>query len=247
MTMKIPRAVICDVYGTLLEVGPAPADAEERWQGLCRRLLGVEAPRSWSDHQQALRSEVRRVRSLAQAGGVAVPEVVWDDVVGAVLPAFASLPPADRDAFQLEQAGLNHQVRLFPGAGAVLSRWKAEGVLLGIASNAQPYSEAELQRELATEGLTMELFDGELSFWSWRHGFSKPDPHVFRVLDVRLRRRGIDPSTVWMMGDRLDNDIAPARALGWGTWHLSKSPGTNPGGDWDAVAAWWWGGETVDG
>src|ERR1051325_2066946 len=37
-------AVICDIYGTLLEVGPAPADADKRWARLWRQWLGA-APR----------------------------------------------------------------------------------------------------------------------------------------------------------------------------------------------------------
>ena len=37
------RAVIFDVYGTLLEVGPAAADADTRWQHLCREMLHMRA------------------------------------------------------------------------------------------------------------------------------------------------------------------------------------------------------------
>ena len=36
------RAVIFDIYGTLLEVGPPPPDADARWQRLCRDLLRAE-------------------------------------------------------------------------------------------------------------------------------------------------------------------------------------------------------------
>ncbi|MBI2498221.1 MAG: hypothetical protein HYV75_10040, partial [Opitutae bacterium] len=39
--MKI-RAIIFDVYQTLLEVGPPPADAGRRWDDLWRRMLGGE-------------------------------------------------------------------------------------------------------------------------------------------------------------------------------------------------------------
>ena len=36
------RAVILDIYGTLLEVGPPPPDADVRWQRICRDLLHTE-------------------------------------------------------------------------------------------------------------------------------------------------------------------------------------------------------------
>ena len=58
------------------------------------------------------------------------------------------------------------------------------------------------------------MFDPELRFWSFENGFSKPDPHVFRILTARLEARGISPSETLMVGDRFDNDIEPARAHG---------------------------------
>lgn len=233
------HAIICDVYGTLMEVGPGPSDAEARWEALYARVLGRSASRSWAAHEAALRAEVQRARSASQARGVAVPEVVWSEIVGEVLPELKTLPPSARDAFLVEQAALTHDVRLFPGVGICLERWRADGVVLGIASNAQPYSEVELEATLKPVGLSSNLFEPELCFWSWRFGFAKPDAHVFQLLDARLRRRGIPPSEVLMVGDRLDNDLKPAREWGWQTWHLSGSPKQQLGGDWAALAAWW--------
>jgi FMN phosphatase YigB (HAD superfamily) len=37
-----------------------------------------------------------------------------------------------------------------------------------------------------------------------------------------------------MVGDRADNDVEPARAHGWQTWHLA-APGTTGGGDWNEL------------
>ena len=36
------RAIIFDIYGTLLEVGPPPPDADARWQRLFADLLHSE-------------------------------------------------------------------------------------------------------------------------------------------------------------------------------------------------------------
>lgn len=235
------KIVICDVYGTLVEVGPEPVDRDERWRELHRRWFGRLPERDWETHRLALKAEVDRSRDLSKSRGVPVPEVVWEDIVGAVLPAWRLLERADRAAFLVDQAGLTHQLRLYPGVADVLRRWRREGVVLGIASNAQPYSEAELSRELATAGLGMDLFEPELQVWSWRQGFSKPDPHVFRILDVRVRRWGVAPGEVLMIGDREDNDMVPARAWGWQTWRLEPGPAREGGGDWSALTAWWWG------
>jgi FMN phosphatase YigB (HAD superfamily) len=41
-----------------------------------------------------------------------------------------------------------------------------------------------------------------------------------------------------MVGDRLDNDIVPARACGWWTWQLLALPTQdgNNAGDWNQLA-----------
>ena len=42
-------------------------------------------------------------------------------------------------------------------------------------------------------------------------GFSKPDPRAFQAAAEAL---GVTPADCIMVGDRIDNDIAPAKALG---------------------------------
>ena len=109
-----------------------------------------------------------------------------------------------------------------PGVADTMRLLVKMGTLMGIASNAQAYTLRELSRELAVAGLDMGIFDPHLCFWSFEHGFSKPDPHVFRNLSARLQTRGINPENILMVGDRLDNDIEPALAQGWSGWHLNS-------------------------
>jgi len=45
-------------------------------------------------------------------------------------------------------------------------------------------------------------------------GLEKPDPAIFRFA---LSRAGCSPAEAVMIGDRLDNDIRPARLQGWKT------------------------------
>lgn len=42
-------------------------------------------------------------------------------------------------------------------------------------------------------------------------GFNKPDREMFKLA---LDKARVDPSEAWMVGDRVDTDIGPARALG---------------------------------
>jgi FMN phosphatase YigB (HAD superfamily) len=87
----------------------------------------------------------------------------------------------------------------------------------------------------------MDLFEPDLCFWSFEHGFSKPDPHVFQILTARMAAQGMQPQEVLMVGDRADNDIEPAQAFGWQTWQLHSAP-TEEGaaaGDWKQFARHW--------
>ena len=57
---------------------------------------------------------------------------------------------------------------------------------------------------------------------SEEEGISKPDPEFFRRA---LRRSGCPAETAWMIGDRPDNDIAPAKALGMKTVRVRQGLG----------------------
>jgi FMN phosphatase YigB (HAD superfamily) len=50
-------------------------------------------------------------------------------------------------------------------------------------------------------------------------GLEKPDPAIFKLA---LRQAGCLASRAVMIGDRLDNDIRPARMLGWKTIRITQ-------------------------
>lgn len=231
------RAAIFDVYKTILEVSPPPPDREARWELLWRETVASEPRLSLPALAAACDAVVAREHTAARSAGIAFPEILWPEIVREVLPEIAARPETEQNEFIFRHTALAHTVRLMPGAGEVLRRLRDRGVVLGIASNAQPYTLRELGEALAPEGLTLDDFAPDLRFWSFTHGFSKPDPHGFRLLGARLRLRGIRLSDALMVGDRLDNDIGPAAAQGWQTWHLHAAP-TGRGGDWVQLQAW---------
>ena len=178
--------------------------------------------------------------SAARAAGIAWPEVYWPDVVAEVLPELARLPAKPPAAFMLRHAGLMHTIQLHPAAAHLLASLHEHGVLLGLASNCQPYTLAELEAQFATAGLTLDIFHPSLRFLSFEHGYSKPDPHVFRLLAARLRRFGVTTGEALVVGDRLDNDVAPARAQGFQAWQLAAASSSSPmAGGWESLAKHW--------
>ncbi len=225
--MKCIRAVICDVYGTILELGAPPADADARWARLCPDALGIGRAPALGIVSARCREIVARDHAAAREGGVAFPEVSWPGVMERALPELCGLAGTDREDFVFDHIQLLRSTRLMRGAAEFLAAARARGIVLGIASNAQAYT----LRELDAAGIGIADFERELSVWSFENGFSKPDPRVFEMLGARLARRGIRAPEILMIGDRRDNDIEPAEALGWRTWLLA---GEN---DWPALQA----------
>lgn len=229
-----PRAVICDVYRTILEVLPAPRDAEARWQSLCGETFGPAAPvPDLAAFEEMCRGEIVREHEASRRRGIAFPEVQWPRIVGCVLPEFAKLDAAKQSGFILAGQALVRGLRIMPGAADVLRHWNSCGIPLGVASNAQAYTLRELDAALGPAGLGSAIFAPDLVLWSWQLGFSKPDPYFFQILLARLAARGLAAGEVLMVGDRADNDMAPARAAGLMTWHLHAQGD----GDWRALQA----------
>lgn len=228
-----PRAVICDVYRTILDILPPPGDAEVRWQALCRETFALLDVPDLDAFHEMCRREIARDHEDSRRRGIAFPEVQWPRVVGSVLPEFLRLDAAKQSGFIIGGQELVRGLRLMPGAADVLRQWHAAGVCLGIASNAQAYTLQELDAVLCPSGLEPAIFAPDLVLWSWQLGYSKPDPYFFQTLLARLAARGLAPGEVLMVGDRADNDIAPARAAGMMTWHLHAQGD----GDWKALQA----------
>jgi FMN phosphatase YigB (HAD superfamily) len=227
------RAAIFDVYGTLLEVGPPPPDADAHWDDLLRRQFHHEPRLDRLGFSVACSAVIVRHHAAARARGVQWPEVLWPAVVAEVVPELAGLSRPEQEEFLYRQMQIGHTVQMTNETAAALRQLEERHCLLGIASNAQEYTLRELRDALVSRRLAIDLFDRDLCFWSFEHGFSKPDPHVFQTLTARLAARGIAAGEILMVGDRLDNDIEPARSHGWQTWQLG--PPAEGAGGWVAL------------
>lgn len=95
----------------------------------------------------------------------------------------------------------------YPDAQSVLRTLKERGYHLGIIAS-QPLGSAQ---RLARHGLR-DFFDVICA--SAEEGLDKPDPALYRRA---LTRAGCAPADAVMIGDRTDNDIAPAKSLGMQT------------------------------
>ena len=111
------------------------------------------------------------------------------------------------------------EVRLYPGVAGQLERL-ANDYTLGLAANA-PASIRELLEEFGVlRWFTHTDVSGTI-------GIKKPDQRFFETI---LANAGTKASEAIMIGDRLDNDIIPARRIGmktiwiqWGRYGIMES------------------------
>jgi putative hydrolase of the HAD superfamily len=93
------------------------------------------------------------------------------------------------------------------GIGDVLAWLHGRGLRLGLAAN-QPHATLDV---LDAHGIGQYFHHREVS---GTHGFRKPDVRLFLRCCEDL---GVEPEQCIMVGDRIDNDIAPAITLGMRT------------------------------
>jgi putative hydrolase of the HAD superfamily len=106
--------------------------------------------------------------------------------------------------FAPEQDKLIGRTVLFPDVSASMARLKAAGLKLAVATNYGP------SVRLRLEALG---FGGLIDVWGLAPeiGTRKPEPVFFERV---LGRLAVAPSEAVMVGDRQDNDIAPAKRCG---------------------------------
>ena len=101
-----------------------------------------------------------------------------------------------------------------PIPGAIEALHRLAGLRLAILAN-QPRATMGVLERLGIADLFEDIIlDSSVNF-------SKPDPAIFIHTARRLRAQ---PESLIMVGDRLDNDILPARELGMATAWIRKTP-----------------------
>ena len=233
--MNPVRAIIFDVYKTILDVCEAPLDAEKRWRNLLVHTFGSSLDVSLEELANRCTGIVRQDHREARGRGIDHPEVNWPTVIKRALPSLDSLSEAKLANFIFRHAQLSRTLKLMPSCDSLLRRCVQRGIVLGIASNAQAYTLRELQVALKKARLNLGIFQADLIFWSFQNGFSKPDPYVFQTLRARLQNRRIASSETLMVGDREDNDLGPAKMVGWRIWQFSKSSENAHRGNWESL------------
>jgi len=218
-----PRAVIFDIYGTLLisaagDVGPDSAEDNE--QAFVQALAdgGWDSTVVKGSGTRILQEEIAKVHQEKKEQGVQFPEIdilqIWQKVLlrlGLIL----------KDGATAELVALSYECRTnpvwsMPGLKDTLTGLQSRGIRLGILSNAQFYTPL-LFEILCDRTLDALGFDPVLSLFSYREGEGKPASNLFSRLAARLARYEIAASEVLYVGNDMLKDIWPAAKVGWKT------------------------------
>jgi len=109
---------------------------------------------------------------------------------------------------------------LYPDVRPALERLRANGYLVGVSGN-QPDSMTDALRAL---DLPVDVIENSADW-----GVEKPDAAFFARVAVRAE---LPPARIAYVGDRLDNDVLPAREAGMVSVFLRRGP-------WGLVQARW--------
>lgn len=219
------RALLLDVYGTLFisasgEVGSANAGSptDERFLEAYERASGATlppeaAPVMARSYREALRASHARSRER----GVPYPEVdiiaIWRTVLEALNESGHDPAPADVETLAVAWETVANPVWPMPGASRLIEAVRAQGVPMGIVSNAQFYTPLVFAAHLG--GRPEEIgFDPGMIVYSYRFGRAKPDPGLFTPALASLRERGIDSQDVLYVGNDMRNDVFAAGSAG---------------------------------
>jgi HAD superfamily hydrolase (TIGR01549 family) len=177
------------------------------------------------DEAVSMRDWCRQVaESRTRHGQATTAQQVWDarqraysDFAPEILKRIAeTLPPLDDYTGAYSEANYNHSLEQpFPGAGDVL-RSLAKRFKLGVIAN-QARGTAQRLCDHGWAGIF------SICVSSTEADVRKPDPAIFRLA---LEQARCTPEQAVMIGDRIDNDILPAKALGIGTVRILQGMST---------------------
>jgi putative hydrolase of the HAD superfamily len=234
------RAVIFDIYGTLLISGTGDVgSSDESSDGTAIRDAwsavgwgGESAPLPSVDqlHDEIRRSNAERAGEACPKPEVDIFEIWRRTLIAANFASFAD------DTARVVSLAAEYEARTnptwpMPGARELLKNLASSGVSLGIVSNAQAFT-VPLVDDLVGGPLHAHGFDLDLCIFSYRYRQAKPSPRLFDALVAGLRRRGIFPKQTLYVGNDKLNDIWAAAQAGIRTaWFAGDRRSCRPRAD----------------
>jgi FMN phosphatase YigB (HAD superfamily) len=186
-----------------------------------RRIICFDLGWTLEDESEAQLDRAIQVSLVCKNHGVEVdPDEILELQVEAGRRGIASVHRAALDELDLPPAALadvqsrvrwnTARLTLYDGAADLLRYLARDHRLVLIANQSQP-----IDGRLAAYGIARHFHQ---VLYSCEVGVDKPDPAIFRL----AMAPSAPGSEFWMVGDRIDNDIVPAKTLGWKTIRIRQ-------------------------
>jgi putative hydrolase of the HAD superfamily len=233
------RAAICDVYGTLINYWkPGFSSKSERSESILqafgiiidkfgfREILGTlnssDSPeKTLSDFYNGL---IALNHEKSSKKGILYPEVKIEEIWSVIYAIFK------RNGYNyngyckcIESDFPRYLAYTYnPGISNSLTSLKKSNIYLGIVSNAQFYTPIDITLMLRDQSDGKyddhsEIFEDDMTFYSYEYGVAKPNQLLFRKLFDVLYEYHILPEQTVFIGNDLVTDIQAAAEVGMKT------------------------------
>ncbi len=223
------RAVLLDIYGTLLISGSGEVGTSRREEcaGALTAALAAVGVAIDGNPQQGVDDYFSTIETFHQRGhrqGIEFPEIDVVEVWRRVLEQMAGrrqIDPALVETVNPRQLAVEYEVRVnpvwpMPGVRECLEQLRRRELVLGIISNAQFFT-PEIFPALLGASAEDCGFDPQIQYYSYLRGRAKPGTAMFQVAAEHLSRREIRPASVLYVGNDMLNDVFPASQVGFRT------------------------------
>lgn len=225
--MTAPRGILVDYGGTLVEEVAIDVRAGNEW--LLSHASHVP-PHVTIDH--VLERATRIARDVAGRRDHVHIETPWPTLTGLIHDYFGTRFDAPFADLELGFWKASMRTQAMPGAQAALERFQIANIPVGVVSNTS-FSETVIRYELEKHGLAEHMM---FVIVSSAYSVRKPSEFLFELAAARL---GVQAKDIWFLGDRLDTDVAGAKASGMTAVWLNPSRRPDPSQSADLTVADW--------
>ena len=181
------------------------------------RWLFFDLGNTLVSEEEAIRDRIEGLVEAFGERGMQIPAADIEKALEQASAEFASRAIAraienlvdspEAHAYILERVRYRKELeKPYPDAHGVLSDLSSR-YRVGVIANQSAGTEERLQENGLGAFISLCLSSAEI-------GLKKPDPAIF---ELALKQAGCKPHQAVMIGDRVDNDIRPAKSLGWKT------------------------------
>lgn len=227
------KAIIFDIYGTLLISASGDVDKAEYNGSMVRKALEAANFLILKDTEKAYDTIYKQFNTCldkhladGREAGKPYPEVniiaVWDDTLKAAVAEGLIKKTEESDlylftfVFELQ----TNKVWPMPQLNEVIASIKEKQIPLGIVSNAQFYTPVIMNyflNNVCKSGRSITPFEDDISVFSFEELRGKPDTKLFEKLLPALSERKIKPEEVLFVGNDMLKDAYTASQVGFKT------------------------------